>query len=82
MNILDIGSGFSDNLIAAKSKYPYIKIFSIDKNLRALSSSENLLEKINSDAFELPFKNNSCDIVHAALFLHHFTFEELQKLLI
>ena len=81
LKILDIGSGSSDNLIAAKSKYPNLKILSIDKNLRALSSSENLLEKINSNAFELPFKNNSCDIVHAALFLHHFTEEELHLLL-
>lgn len=82
LNILDIGSGFSDNLIAAKRKYPNIKILSVDKNMRVLTSSENNLEKINTDAFGLPFKNNSCDIVHAALFLHHFTFEELKKLLI
>ena len=82
LKILDIGSGSSDNLTAAKNKYPNLKIFSIDKNLRALSSSKNNLKKINSDAFNLPVKNNVCDIVHAALFLHHFTFEELQKLLI
>ncbi len=81
LKILDIGSGSSDNLIAAKSKYSNLKILSLDKNLRALSSSENLLEKINSNAFKLPFKNNSCDIVHAALFLHHFTEEELHLLL-
>lgn len=82
LKIIDIGSGFSDNLIAAKSKYPNLKILSVDKNIRVLKSSENNLEKINSDAFNLPIKNNVCDIVHAALFLHHFTFEELQKLLI
>lgn len=82
LKILDIGSGSSDNLIEAKSKYPNLKIFSIDKNLRALSNSKNNLKKINSDAFNLPVKNNVCDIVHAALFLHHFTFEELEKLLI
>ncbi|MBP1683126.1 MAG: SAM-dependent methyltransferase, partial [Ignavibacteriaceae bacterium] len=54
---------------------------SIDKNLRALSNSKNLIDRINSDAFELPFKNNSCDIIHTALFLHHFTEEELHFLL-
>ena len=58
-----------------------MQILSIDKNLRALSSSENLLEKINSNAFELPFKNNSCDIIHSALFLHHFTEEQIKILL-
>lgn len=82
LKTIDIGSGFSDNLIAAKSTYPNLKILSVDKNIRVLTSSENNLEKINSDAFNLPIKNNVCDIVHAALFLHHFTFEELQKLLI
>ena len=81
LKILDVGSGSSDNLLAAKSKYPNLQILSIDKNLRALSSSKNLIDRINSDAFELPFKNNSCDIIHTALFLHHFTEEELHLLL-
>jgi len=81
LKIVDVGSGSSDNLLAAKIKYPNLQILSIDKNLRALSSSENLLEKINSDAFKLPFKNNSCDIVHTALFLHHFSEGELHFLL-
>ena len=81
LKILDIGSGSSDNLLSAKSKYPDLHIFSIDKNLRALSSSKYLTKKINSDAFNLPFKNNSCDIVHAALFLHHFAEAQIQILL-
>lgn len=81
IKVLDIGSGSSDNLIAAKNRFPQLKIISIDKNLRVLIGSNNSLGKINSDAFELPFKNNSCDIVHIALFLHHFTEDEIQKLL-
>ena len=81
LKILDIGSGSSDNLLSAKSNYPNMQILSIDKNMRALSSSDNLLEKINSNAFELPFKNNSCDIIHSALFLHHFTEEQIKILL-
>jgi ubiquinone/menaquinone biosynthesis C-methylase UbiE len=81
LKIIDIGSGTSDNLLAAKNKIPDLQIISIDKNLRALSSSKNQAKKINSDAFELPFKNNSCDIVHAALFLHHFNEAQIQKLL-
>lgn len=81
LKILDIGSGSSDNLIAAKNKFPSLQILSIDKNLRALSNTKNSLKKINSDAFHLPIKNESCDIVHAALFLHHFTEEQIQKLL-
>ncbi len=45
LKILDVGSGSSDNLLAAKSKYPNLQILSIDKNLRALSNSENLIDK-------------------------------------
>lgn len=81
LKIFDIGSGSSDDLIAAKNKFPNLQIVSIDKNIRALSKSKNSLKKINSDAFYLPIKNGSCDIVHAALFLHHFTEDQIQKLL-
>lgn len=81
LKILDIGSGSSDNLLAVKNKYPHLHILSIDKNLRALSKTKNQTKKINSDAFNLPFKNNSCDLIHSALFLHHFTEEQIQILL-
>jgi len=81
LKILDIGSGSSDNLIAAKNRYPELQILSLDKNLSVLSNSKNLFKKINADAFSLPFKNNSCDIIHSALFLHHFTEEQIQILL-
>lgn len=81
LKILDIGSGSSDNLVVAKGKFQNLRIISADKNLRALSSSQNFLLKVNSDAFELPFKNDSNDIIHAALFLHHFNEEQIQILL-
>jgi ubiquinone/menaquinone biosynthesis C-methylase UbiE len=79
--VLDIGSGSSDNLIAAKDSFPNIKILSIDKNLRTLTAVKNFIPKINSDAFYLPLKNDSCDLVHVALFLHHFTEDQIKKLL-
>ena len=81
VKILDIGSGSSDNLIAAKNSFPNIRISSLDKNLRTLTATKNLIPKINSDAFYLPFKNNSCDLVHVALFLHHFNEDQIKKLL-
>lgn len=81
VKILDIGSGSSDNLIAAKNSFPNIRISSLDKNLRTLTATKNLIPKINSDAFYLPFKNNSWDLVHVALFLHHFNEIQIKKLL-
>lgn len=79
--VLDIGSGSSDNLIAAKKNFLNIKIFSIDKNLHTLNFVKEIINKINADAFHLPFKNNSCDLVHIALFLHHFNEDQIKKLL-
>lgn len=79
--VIDVGSGSSDNLIASKNKFPQLQIISVDINPRALSNSENTLVKINSDAFELPFKDRSCDIIHAALFLHHFPEDQIKNLL-
>jgi ubiquinone/menaquinone biosynthesis C-methylase UbiE len=81
LRIIDIGSGSSDNLIAAKYTFPNLKIISIDKNLSVLNYSNNNTTKINADAFKLSIKNNSCDIVHVALFLHHFDEEQLKALL-
>lgn len=81
LKILDIGSGSSDNLLASKSKYPNLKFFSIDKNLRVLTNSKKLSNKIYADAFSLPLKNKSFDIIHVALFLHHFTEEQINILL-
>jgi len=81
LKILDIGSGSSDNLLAAKNKYPNLHILSIDKNLRVLTNSKKLSNKINADAFSLPLKNKSYDIIHVALFLHHFTEEQINIML-
>ncbi|MFO7526024.1 MAG: methyltransferase domain-containing protein [Ignavibacteriaceae bacterium] len=77
LSIIDIGSGSSDNLIAIKKSFPYLKIVSVDKNIRSLKSILKTSIKLNSDAFRVPVKEKSFDIVHASLFLHHFTTEEI-----
>ena len=78
---LDIGSGSSDNLISAKKKFNNLQIISLDINLRTLLYTEEAVKKINSDVFHLPIKDGSCDIVHTALFLHHFNEGQLTILL-
>ncbi|MBP9121291.1 MAG: methyltransferase domain-containing protein [Ignavibacterium sp.] len=81
IKIIDVGSGSSDNLIIAKNTYPNLQILSVDKNISVLNYSKNSLQKINSDAYHLPFKDECCDIVHIALFLHHFNEDQIEKLL-
>lgn len=81
LKIIDVGSGSSDNLIIAKNTYPNLQIISVDKNISVFNYSKNSLQKINSDAYHLPFKDECCDIVHIALFLHHFNEDQIKKLL-
>ena len=81
LKIIDVGSGSSDNLIIAKNTYPNLQLLSVDKNISVLNYSKNSLQKINSDAYHLPFKDECCDIVHIALFLHHFNEDQIEKLL-
>lgn len=81
LKIIDVGSGSSDNLIIAKNTYPNLQIISVDKNISVLNYSKNSLQKINSDAYRLSFKDECCDIVHIALFLHHFNEDQIGKLL-
>ena len=73
--LLDAGSGSSDILDDIKKKQRTIQVISLDKNKRVCS----FIKKNNNfkpmvvcgDAFNLPFKEKSVDIIHSSLFLHH-----------
>ena len=82
VTVLDVGAGSSDILINVQRLYPQLEIISADKNLRALNYSEEKIIKVNIDAFSLPFKDNSIDLIHLSLFLHHFSEEQINQLLI
>lgn len=83
--LLDAGSGSSDVLDDLKKKHKTVQIISLDRNKRVC----NFIKKNNNfkpmvvcgDAFNLPFKNKSVDIIHASLFLHHFDNENLKIIL-
>ena len=77
LSVVDIGSGSSDNLLAAKKNLPSLNITSIDKSFRSLKFFPNSTLKLNADAFRMPVKDNSCDVVHVSLFLHHFNEVEI-----
>lgn len=82
IKILDIGGGASDNLTSIKKEK--IKIFSADINKRInlyLRRSSKAVEVICADAFNLPFNGKAFDIVHFALFLHHYNEEEIKTVL-
>ena len=83
--LLDAGSGSSDVLDDLKKKYKSVKVISLDRNKRVC----NFLKRNNNfkpmvvcaDAFNLPFKDKSVDIIHTSLFLHHFDSSSLNSVL-
>ena len=81
--ILDVGGGGSDVLSDLNEKYP-LNIFSLDLNKYSCQYQKNQHpdhQVTCADALQLPFKTRSFDIVHASLFLHHFSEAEIIRLL-
>jgi len=83
--LLDAGSGSSDILEDFNKKHKSIQLISLDRNKRVcnfIKKNSNLKPMIVcADAFNLPFKNKSIDIIHTSLFLHHFNSGGLINLL-
>ena len=84
LTILDVGSGGSDNFAAATAGSRAIEIISVDINPGAcdyILAHDRERPIVCGDARALPFKPGSVDIVHVALFLHHFSEEEIGRML-
>jgi hypothetical protein len=83
LRILDAGSGSSDVLMDLKKNYQ-LQVYALDKNLRVCfcSKDSNDINIICGDVFNLPIKEEQIDIVHASLFLHHFTYEQIRAVLV
>jgi len=82
--ILDVGGGGSDILFDLKNKYEHLKIYPVDLNKHSChyqKKERNNNKIICADAFKLPVREKSFDIVHASLFLHHFSDEEISRLI-
>lgn len=81
--VLDAGAGSSDILYGLKEKYN-LKIFSADINpgiCRHLAKNSGEKLVINADLYSPPVKHEKFDFVHASLFFHHFSEEEIVCLL-
>lgn len=88
IDILDVGSGGASiyDKVQSRFKKRYIKVnwTCIDLNLRACRFEKKTLKGDNvvcCDAYRLPFKKKTFEIVHASLFLHHFSEEGIIQLL-
>jgi ubiquinone/menaquinone biosynthesis C-methylase UbiE len=83
MKVLDIGSGASDIFEALHKRYPNLNVYSLDRNERIceIIKAEKTASPIYCDAQNPPIKKESVSVVHASLFLHHFTEDEIKKLI-
>jgi len=84
LTILDVGSGGSDIADAVSSIDADVKITALDLNKNALSYAAKVhpsIHVVQGSVLALPFHDQSFDIVHASLFLHHFSEDDLRDIL-
>lgn len=75
IRILDCGAGGADLVNALRALDRPYTITSLDLNFRACHYSKSRrsgLNAVNGSAFKLPFRDRSFDLIHAAMFCHHF----------
>ena len=80
LTVLDIGAGGADVFGSTSNN---LTITALDKNPR---TCEYLRKNTNhtiicGDAMDIPFQYKSFDVVHVSLFLHHFTEEQIVRLM-
>ena len=77
--ILDVGAASSESGAALRGKFPGARVTSLDRLASHLASTSGA--RVVADAFRLPFGERSIDYVYCSLFLHHFSDEDVVRLL-
>ena len=78
-SVLDIGAASGDMGSALRRRYPRASVTSLDRKADHLRDAA--APKLVGDAFRLPFACHSFDFVFSSFFLHHFSDEEIVRLL-
>lgn len=78
-SMLDVGAATGDVARTVRRAYPRSQVTCLDFQERNLRLAPH--PKVAGNAFALPFAERSFDIVHSALFLHHFTNDQVVELL-
>jgi len=83
LEVLDVGSGASDVMIALRRNNKKMKITGLVRNKRVCEFLKKSSEVavVCGDVKTLPFKFGHFDFVHASLFLHHFKEKEIRNIL-
>lgn len=77
--MLDVGAASGDMGKVVRAAYPGSRVTSLDYRLHHMRRAGE--PRIAGDAFALPIRKASYDVVHSSLFLHHFTNEQVVELL-
>ena len=83
VKVLDIGGGGSDILCDLDDEFN-LNISSLDLNKYSCHYQKSLHPEhkvLCADALNLPVKERTFDIIHVSLFLHHFSEEEIIRML-
>ena len=78
-SMLDVGAATGDVARTVKRAFPQAQVTCLDWQTRNLRYAPH--PKVAGNAFALPFEDGAFDVVHCALFLHHFTDEQVVELL-
>ena len=78
-SMLDVGAGSGDMGVALREKYPRAAVTSLDYRFSHVMRAP--APRVGGDAFRLPFRPRSFDLVHCSLFLHHFRNRQIIDLL-
>ncbi|HYP14642.1 MAG TPA: methyltransferase domain-containing protein [Bryobacteraceae bacterium] len=77
--MLDIGAASGDMGDVVRKHFPQSLVTCLDYKLHHLARASPPV--VCGDAFLLPFRPATYDVVHCSLFLHHFTNEQVVELL-
>lgn len=76
---LDVGAASGDIAQNVHGAFPNARTFALDLDPRNLRLAPH--PKIAGDAFHIPLRDNSCDVAHCSLFLHHFSDKDCERIL-
>jgi len=78
-SMLDVGAGSGDIARCIQQRFPHACVVSLDRRLPHLSIAPS--PRIAADALDLPFADDSFDLVMCSSLLHHFPNEQVTALL-
>ncbi len=78
-SLLDVGAASGDMGEQIRKARPQARVTSLDRIATHLATAAD--PRVVGDAFGLPFRERSFDYVFCSLFLHHFTDEQIVRLL-